>query len=103
MFQTHAVLRQAWLENIRPVLVLNKIDRLITEWKMSPLEAHMHLLQTLEQVKAHLHLTYMRGHLLNKMHKRMPLDSCKYLYILNFSELLSHREVHAYWSTSQLV
>ncbi len=48
--QTHAVLRQAWLENIKPVLVLNKIDRLITEWKMSPLEAHLHLMQTLEQV-----------------------------------------------------
>ncbi|KAK7815207.1 hypothetical protein U0070_021170, partial [Myodes glareolus] len=27
--QTQAVLRQAWLENIRPVLVINKIDRLI--------------------------------------------------------------------------
>jgi len=50
--QTHAVLRQAWLENIRPVLVLNKIDRLITEWKMTPSEAHLHLQRTLEQVNA---------------------------------------------------
>ncbi|KAL5005381.1 hypothetical protein ScPMuIL_018837 [Solemya velum] len=48
--QTHAVLRQAWLEKIKPVLVLNKIDRLITELKMEPLEAHIHLQQTLEQV-----------------------------------------------------
>ncbi|XP_046350555.2 elongation factor-like GTPase 1 [Haliotis rufescens] len=48
--QTHAVLRQAWLENIKPVLVLNKIDRLVLELKMSPLEAHMHLQQILEQV-----------------------------------------------------
>uniref|UniRef100_A0A4W5LRY0 Elongation factor like GTPase 1 n=1 Tax=Hucho hucho TaxID=62062 RepID=A0A4W5LRY0_9TELE len=31
--QTQAVLRQAWLENIRPVLVINKIDRLIMELK----------------------------------------------------------------------
>ena len=50
--QTHAVLRQAWLENIRPVLVLNKIDRLITEWKMTTYEAYQHLQRTLEQVNA---------------------------------------------------
>lgn len=50
--QTHVVLRQAWLENIRPCLVLNKIDRLITELKYSPTEAHFHLQQTLEKVNA---------------------------------------------------
>ena len=48
--QTHAVLRQAFLENIRPVLVLNKIDRLIIELKMEPMEAFYHLQQMLEQV-----------------------------------------------------
>lgn len=32
--QTKKVLKQAWLEHIRPVLVLNKIDRLILEMKM---------------------------------------------------------------------
>src|ERR1700744_723886 len=31
--QTVTVLRQTWLEHLRPVLVVNKIDRLITEWK----------------------------------------------------------------------
>ena len=50
LFQTHAVLRQAYLENITPVLVLNKVDRLITELKMEPLQAYFHLQQTLEQV-----------------------------------------------------
>ncbi|XP_048583443.1 elongation factor-like GTPase 1 isoform X2 [Nematostella vectensis] len=50
--QTHVVLRQAWLENIRPCLVLNKIDRLITELKYSPSEAYIHLQQILEQVNA---------------------------------------------------
>ncbi|XP_021362732.1 elongation factor-like GTPase 1 isoform X2 [Mizuhopecten yessoensis] len=48
--QTHAVLRQAWLENIKPVLVLNKLDRLIMELKMDPLEAFFHLQVLLEQV-----------------------------------------------------
>ncbi|XP_066273846.1 elongation factor-like GTPase 1 [Branchiostoma lanceolatum] len=50
--QTHAVLRQAWLENIKPVLVLNKVDRLITELKNSPMEAHLVLQQVLEQVNS---------------------------------------------------
>ncbi|XP_006030284.1 elongation factor-like GTPase 1 [Alligator sinensis] len=50
--QTQAVLRQAWLENIRPVLVINKIDRLIVELKFSPQEAYSHLKNILEQVNA---------------------------------------------------
>ncbi|KAG8575512.1 hypothetical protein GDO81_009586 [Engystomops pustulosus] len=50
--QTQAVLRQAWLENIRPVLVINKIDRLIVELKLSSLEAYGHLQKILEQVNA---------------------------------------------------
>jgi ribosome assembly protein 1 len=45
-----AALKQAWLENIRPVLVLNKMDRLILEVKLSPLDAYVHLTQILEQV-----------------------------------------------------
>ena len=35
--QTKVVLHQAWREGIKPVLVLNKIDRLITELKLQPL------------------------------------------------------------------
>ncbi|XP_034039966.1 elongation factor-like GTPase 1 isoform X2 [Thalassophryne amazonica] len=49
---TQAVLRQAWLENIRPVLVINKIDRLILELKLTPQEAYSHLQKILEQVNA---------------------------------------------------
>lgn len=44
------VLRQAWLEDIRPVLVLNKIDRLILETKLSPLDCYYQIAQVLEQV-----------------------------------------------------
>lgn len=50
--QTVTVLRQSWVEHIRPILVINKIDRLITEIKLSPGEAYVHLSKLLEQVNA---------------------------------------------------
>ncbi|KAF9960669.1 Cytoplasmic GTPase/eEF2-like protein (ribosomal biogenesis) [Modicella reniformis] len=50
--QTHTVLRQAWKEAVRPVLVINKLDRLVTELQFTPLEAYIHLNKILEQVNA---------------------------------------------------
>lgn len=50
--QTITVLRQAWIERLKPILVINKIDRIITELRMSPIEAHHHLVQLVEQVNA---------------------------------------------------
>ncbi|KOO21503.1 elongation factor tu gtp-binding domain-containing protein 1 isoform 1 [Chrysochromulina tobinii] len=50
--QTHAVLQQAWDEHVVPVLVLNKIDRLIVELKLSPLEAWHHMKNVVQQVNA---------------------------------------------------
>ncbi|VVC88159.1 unnamed protein product [Leptidea sinapis] len=50
--QTRLVLKQAYSENIKPILVLNKIDRLIVETKMTALDAYVHITQVLEQVNA---------------------------------------------------
>lgn len=50
--QTVTVLRQAWTEKLKPLLVINKIDRLVTELKMTPGEAYIHLSKILEQVNA---------------------------------------------------
>ncbi|CZT40755.1 probable translation elongation factor eEF4 [Rhynchosporium secalis] len=50
--QTVTVLRQTWVEHMKPLLVINKMDRLITELKMSPGEAYIHLNKLLEQVNA---------------------------------------------------
>ncbi|TPR07459.1 short chain dehydrogenase family protein [Aspergillus niger] len=50
--QTVTVLRQTWVEQLKPILVINKIDRLITELKMSPSEAYSHMSKLLEQVNA---------------------------------------------------
>ena len=50
--QTVTVLRQTWTEHLKPLLVVNKVDRLITELKMSPGEAYTHLSKLIEQVNA---------------------------------------------------
>lgn len=50
--QTVTVLRQCWTEKLKPVLVLNKIDRLITELQLTPMEAYIHLNKTIEQVNS---------------------------------------------------
>lgn len=50
--QTVHVLRQAWMDGLRTVLVVNKMDRLITELRLTPNEAHHRLLQLIEQVNA---------------------------------------------------
>ncbi|KAG8886635.1 Cytoplasmic GTPase/eEF2-like protein (ribosomal biogenesis) [Tulasnella sp. 331] len=50
--QTITVLRQAWRDRLRPILVINKVDRLVTELKLAPIEAYHHLAQLIEQVNA---------------------------------------------------
>jgi ribosome assembly protein 1 len=50
--QTVTVLRQTWVEHMKPLLVINKMDRLVTELKMTPGEAYTHLSKILEQVNA---------------------------------------------------
>ncbi|KAJ5719249.1 hypothetical protein N7493_007704 [Penicillium malachiteum] len=50
--QTVTVLRQTWVEKLKPILVINKMDRLVSELMMSPSEAYAHLSKLLEQVNA---------------------------------------------------
>ncbi|TFK74756.1 P-loop containing nucleoside triphosphate hydrolase protein [Pluteus cervinus] len=50
--QTTAVLRQAWQDRLKPILVINKVDRLITELQLAPVEAYNHLARLIEQVNA---------------------------------------------------
>lgn len=50
--QTHAVLYKALKERMRPCLVLNKMDRMILEMKLSPLEAFQHLKRIVEKMNA---------------------------------------------------
>jgi ribosome assembly protein 1 len=50
--QTRTVLRQAWRDRVRTCLLLNKVDRLIVELELSPMEAYQRLVKILEQVNA---------------------------------------------------
>ena len=50
--QTVTVLRQCWIEKLKPILVLNKIDRLISELQLTPQEAYIHLSKVIEQVNS---------------------------------------------------
>ncbi|KIK59331.1 hypothetical protein GYMLUDRAFT_44693 [Collybiopsis luxurians FD-317 M1] len=48
--QTRNVLRQAYQDQLTPVLVLNKVDRMITEVKFTPEEAYERLSRVIEDV-----------------------------------------------------
>jgi len=50
--QTHAALRQAFIERLQPCLVLNKIDRLITELSLTPDEAYARLHRIISDVNS---------------------------------------------------
>ncbi|SCU80032.1 LAMI_0B00562g1_1 [Lachancea mirantina] len=50
--QTITVLRQCWTEKLKPILVLNKMDRLVTELRLTPQEAYVHLNKIIEMVNS---------------------------------------------------
>jgi len=50
--QTQAVLQQAWREGVTPCLILNKMDRLVWELKLTPYEAYEHCCRVIEHVNA---------------------------------------------------
>lgn len=63
--QTHAVLYKALKERMRPCLVLNKIDRLLLDMRLSTVEAFQHLRRLVENVNA-LAFTLLNSELLKR-------------------------------------
>ncbi|CAD7936307.1 unnamed protein product [Amoebophrya sp. A25] len=50
--QTREVLRQAWRDQLKTILVLNKMDRLFINLKLTPDEACVHIQKVIQQVNA---------------------------------------------------
>ena len=46
------MLRQAWRDRVSMCLVLNKVERLVTELELTPSEAYERLQRVVEQVNA---------------------------------------------------
>ncbi|KAI8141466.1 P-loop containing nucleoside triphosphate hydrolase protein [Fennellomyces sp. T-0311] len=71
--QTISVLRQAWIDKVKPILVLNKMDRLIVELKLTPGEAYLHLNRILEQVNA-IMATFFTGDLMEDEARKVEAE-----------------------------
>lgn len=72
--QTVTVLRQTWNEKLKPLLVINKMDRLVTELKMTPSEAYTHLSKLIEQVNAVMGSFFQGERMENDLRWRERLD-----------------------------
>ncbi|KAM3165018.1 Tr-type G domain-containing protein [Lachancea thermotolerans] len=73
--QTITVLRQCWIEKLKPVLVLNKIDRLVTELQLTPQEAYIHLNKIIEQVNSIIGSFFNGQRLLDDLSWREQLEN----------------------------
>ncbi|CEQ39072.1 SPOSA6832_00588 [Sporobolomyces salmonicolor] len=67
---TITVLRTVYLSHLRPILVINKLDRLITEIKLSPIEAYHHLTRIIEDVNAVVGSFYSGERMEEDLHRR---------------------------------
>lgn len=56
--QTLTVLKQAFQEGVKPILIINKIDRLILHLKQSPLDAYQQIRNIIEKVNAYISNLY---------------------------------------------
>ncbi|SCU96720.1 LAME_0F17194g1_1 [Lachancea meyersii CBS 8951] len=73
--QTVTVLRQCWVEKLKPVLVLNKMDRLIMELQLTPQEAFLHLNKIIEQVNSIIGSFYNGQRILDDLSWREQLEN----------------------------
>lgn len=89
--QTVTVLRQCWNENLKPVLVLNKIDRLVTELKFSSEEAYDHLQRVIENVNSVIGTFFQSDRALQDLNSNNENQS-EHVYDEDDSELYFHPE-----------
>jgi ribosome assembly protein 1 len=88
------VLRQAWRDRVQPLLVINKIDRLILELKLTPLEAYRHLTRILEQVNAAMGQLYTGELLEQELKKHQQSKESE----IDQEDLMDFDDEHLYFS-----
>ncbi|KJP86281.1 hypothetical protein AK88_04095 [Plasmodium fragile] len=76
--QTKIVLRQTWKEMIKSILVINKIDKLITNQNMDSISAYDHINNIIEQVNAYIYQLYVEENMNNENVETSELE--KYTY-----------------------
>ncbi|SCM09606.1 elongation factor Tu, putative [Plasmodium chabaudi chabaudi] len=64
--QTKIVLRQTWKEMVKCILVINKIDKLITNKNMDSMDAYEHINNIIENVNAYIYQLYMEQNMDNE-------------------------------------
>lgn len=88
------------MENIKPILVLNKIDRLILEKQMTPLDAYVHISQVLEQINAVVGNIFAS----DVMEKEIRTDTVRFIYHLTTISFISSSKIRTpIWEFSFLV
>lgn len=56
--QTLTVIQQAFQEGVKPILVINKIDRLILHLRQTPQDTYQHIRNIIEKVNAYISSLY---------------------------------------------
>ena len=56
--QTLTVLQQAFQEGVKPILIINKVDRLVLHLKQTPMDAYLHIRNIIEKVNAYISSLY---------------------------------------------
>ncbi|CBK23391.2 uncharacterized protein [Blastocystis hominis] len=75
--QTLTVLQQAFQEGVRPILIINKIDRLCVHLKQSPMAAYLHIRNIIEKVNATISSLYTAEVIRNTSTTSYVIDSEK--------------------------
>ncbi|SCP05291.1 elongation factor Tu, putative [Plasmodium ovale] len=76
--QTKIVLRQTWKEMIKCILVINKIDKLITNKHMDSMSAYEHINNIIEQVNAYIYQLYVEENMNNENIETSELEKHSY-------------------------
>ncbi|SBT40395.1 elongation factor Tu, putative [Plasmodium ovale wallikeri] len=76
--QTKIVLRQTWKEMIKCILVINKIDKLITNKHMDSMSAYEHINNIIEQVNAYIYQLYVEENMNNENIETSELEKYSY-------------------------